>query len=508
MNLEIRRRIRDNLYGSIDVSLLEGEVISHPMFQRLRRVKQTAFLNLIFPGASHSRFEHSLGVMHLAGLAWSKIKDNQERLKSLCSRYRQFSEREKERHTGEIIQGILHPTFSQMEKIFASAYSLQALRLAALLHDVGHPPFSHSGERFLPTWEDINTHNPHLPPFLKQYIQRQIQNNFGKERVHHELMSVLIVNQILSDLYYQNPNIHLKVSAQDIASIIIPDIEAQKEFKDSGALFLCRELLSGEVDIDRMDYLRRDAKECGVAYGHFDVDRILDSLAIYSDKDDSSIHLALQYSGLAALEDYLRSRQSMYVQLYFHKTSTACEAMMQKLASQIGVHSLPAEIKEYATIDEYEIRQFFSELAQNHLLKTQFSKFSALLKDLFVNRKLWKMVYEITEESNFRDFQNHELQAVTKLLKEESMEFEVVSSHNVLTKLKTQKSKKKQALRLIKMDSRQFPRVEAVEDYSVLSKEKGVLFHRVYVRQEDASEARMVIREMLDAKDLFGKSSG
>ena len=81
MTLLVKRRIRDNLHGSIDLNPLEDKIISHPYFQRLRRVKQTAFLSFAFPGATHTRFEHSLGSMYLAGQAWRKILSNQERLK-------------------------------------------------------------------------------------------------------------------------------------------------------------------------------------------------------------------------------------------------------------------------------------------------------------------------------------------------------------------------------------------------------------------------------------------
>jgi len=77
MGLEIVRRIRGNINSSIDVTALEDAVIAHPYVQRLRRIKQLAFLHYVFPGATHSRFEHSLGVMQLAGLAWDKLKTNQ-----------------------------------------------------------------------------------------------------------------------------------------------------------------------------------------------------------------------------------------------------------------------------------------------------------------------------------------------------------------------------------------------------------------------------------------------
>ena len=123
MGLEIVRRIRGNVHGSIDVSELEDAVIAHPYFQRLRRIKQLAFLNYVFPGATHTRFEHSLGVMHLAGVAWNKLLVNQERLYNTLTRYGEFEEIEKKPKTrDEVIHGRIAPTFPLMGKIFQSDY--------------------------------------------------------------------------------------------------------------------------------------------------------------------------------------------------------------------------------------------------------------------------------------------------------------------------------------------------------------------------------------------------
>lgn len=500
MELEIRRRIRDNLYGSIDVSTLENEVIAHPVFQRLRRIRQTAFLNLVFPGASHSRLEHSLGVMHLAGLAWAKLKDNQIRVRNFCTRYRNFAEREKQRGHRDSVQGLLEPTFSEIEKIFSSPYVLQTLRLGALLHDLGHPPFSHSGERFLPSWKSLFDENPQVPQYLKKYMERHVDKD--KDRVTHEVLTILLLDQLLNDIYFKTPYISVKVAPQDIASIIIPEIEPKEgsELTKSSALYICRELISGEIDLDRMDYLRRDAKECGVAYGFFDVDRVLDSLALYASPDDGRIHLALQYSGLPAFEDYLRARQSMYVQLYFHKTTTACEAMMQKISTYLKGWNFPAKLSEYSALDEHEIRSCFLEASKERLKRGDQQAFEKLIRDLLVNRRLWKMVYEITEEDSPRS-KSLNLEELTQCLKDESIEFETVSSRNVLTKFRGRKRGEKSPnyLRLIKSDERQFLRIEAVEDYSSIIKEATVLFQRIYVSQDDANEAKSVIRAVLDS---------
>lgn len=146
-DLPIVRRIRENVHGTIDVTALEDRVIGHWVVQRLRRIKQLAFLQFVFPGASHSRFEHSLGVMHLAGIAWDKLRVNQARLAQSAARYARFEDMEASGYLGHV-HGLLAPTFPMLGKIFNNSYNLQALRLAALLHDLGHAPFSHSGELY------------------------------------------------------------------------------------------------------------------------------------------------------------------------------------------------------------------------------------------------------------------------------------------------------------------------------------------------------------------------
>ena len=106
-----------------------------------------------------------------------------------------------------------------------------------------------------------------------------------------------------------------------------------------------------------MDYLIRDSRECGVVYGVFDVHRILDSLCLYHDAHDNRLHVAINYSGLPAFEDYLRARYSMYLQLYFHKSSVAAEAMIVELRKSLGNFKLPANIENYAALDEYKIHE-------------------------------------------------------------------------------------------------------------------------------------------------------
>ena len=211
----VKRRIRDNLHGSIDLNSLEDKIISHPYFQRLRRVKQTAFLSFAFPGATHTRFEHSLGCMHLAGRAWKKILSNQERLKYKASKIPSDSNYPLEKLSpGE---ASLSSTFPFLEKIANSEYAYQVLRLAALFHDVGHPPLSHTGEIFLPTQKEFLENNKNIP----DYLRKQLEEKDQEKRVSHETYSILILDKILKDTYEDGvKGDSLLINPQDIASVV------------------------------------------------------------------------------------------------------------------------------------------------------------------------------------------------------------------------------------------------------------------------------------------------
>ena len=208
--MEITRRIRDNIHGTINISVFEDLVISHPMVQRMRRIKQLAFLQYVFPGASHSRFEHSLGVMHLAGVAWNKLYENQKALRHSTKKYDDFSQLEKRSGTNKTSHGLLSPTFGMIDEIFEDDYPLQALRLGALMHDLGHSPFSHSGEGFMPTWKRLYDVRKRHPEYIASYIEGRCEafrakgQDPEKIQVRHELYTLLIIDQVLVDIYREN----------------------------------------------------------------------------------------------------------------------------------------------------------------------------------------------------------------------------------------------------------------------------------------------------------------
>lgn len=150
-------KIRDSLHDTIPFTEEERIIINSKEFQRLRRIYQTAFTHYAFPGATHTRFQHSLGVMHVAGLMLNSIITNQRSLlssletacfstpKHICE---SLWENEK-------VNGSLSDTKKAVEFLENSPYLAQCLRFAALLHDCGHAPFSHSGERFMITWTEL-----------------------------------------------------------------------------------------------------------------------------------------------------------------------------------------------------------------------------------------------------------------------------------------------------------------------------------------------------------------
>ena len=295
--------ITDPIHKHIRFTEVERDIMDNQMFQRLRRIRQLAGAHLIYPSAQHSRFEHSLGTMHIAGYAGETL----------------------------LSKGYLE-----------SEEQIQELRVAALLHDIGHGPFSHLFEEVL--------------------NERSRRNH---EDIGREIILKSEINDIISRHGY-NPSTISGLSCG----------QSKKRFLN--------EIIAGSLSADIMDYLPRDGMFTGAEYGNIDYHRLVSSFQVVS-KD----HLALDRSALYSFESMLISRYEMFKAVYFHKTVRSAEVML--------LHSMLLADKQL-NLTKISLRNF-SELTDENVLERIISldgqnEIAARLATDYRSRRLLKCVYE------------------------------------------------------------------------------------------------------------------
>lgn len=265
--------LNDPIYGFITIpATLLYDLIQHPYFQRLRRIKQMGLSSLVYPGAEHTRFHHALGCMHMMQKAVQVLR------------------------------------FKNVE---ISKEEEEALYIAILLHDIGHGPFSHAMEHSI------------------------------VENIHHEEISLLFMEAL-------NEEFEGKLSL------------AIEIFKGNYPRKFLIQLISSQMDMDRMDYLKRDSFYSGVAEGNINSERLIQMINVHNDV------LVVEEKGIYSVEKFLVARRLMYWQCYLHKTSVGAELLLSKIlkrAKQLTLQGvdLPAS----------NALKFFLE---NNVLKTDFNK--------------------------------------------------------------------------------------------------------------------------------------
>ncbi len=269
--------INDPVYGFITIDdELINEIIAHPYYQRLRRIYQMAMAHLVYPGAVHTRLHHSLGAYHLMRCALQEL----------------------------ISKGIE-----------INAAEQQAAKIAILLHDIGHGPFSHALEHIL------------------------------AEGMHHEELSLMMIKEL-------NKQFDGKLQmALDI-------------FTDAYPKKFLHQLVSGQLDVDRMDYLSRDSFFTGVNEGTIAYDRILKMLTVHNGE------LMVEEKGIYSIEKFLVARRLMYWQVYLHKTVLGAEQMLiriikrakfinaqcqEPLNSFINQPINTVTLEQFCSIDDYDV---------------------------------------------------------------------------------------------------------------------------------------------------------
>jgi hypothetical protein len=241
--------IRDPLWNNIRVDALAEALIDTGAFQRLRYVRQLGHAYLVYPGATHSRFEHAIGTYHLARRTLSLIEER-----------------------GEL--GIV------------PRRACEILRAAALLHDIGHYPFSHALEEI------------------------------GALDHEQAALPILVAGPVAEAL-----EAHLGPTAPD-------DVHALMRGTSDSPL---QGLISGSLDLDKIEYLKRDALMCGVPYGEVDVDRLVHALVLVSDPESGRTVVGVAEKGLAALESLLFAKYQMYRNVYWHHAVRSATAMYKRL---------------------------------------------------------------------------------------------------------------------------------------------------------------------------------
>ncbi len=317
-----RKIVNDPVYGFINIpSDLIFDLIEHPWFQRLRRIKQLGLSHYVYPGANHSRFQHALGAMHLTVKAIAVLREKGH-------------------------------TITDAEA--------EAVTITVLLHDIGHGPFSHA-------------------------LENSIVTDFS-----HEQLSLFFMDELNKEF---NGQLNLAIQI----------------FKNQYKKKFLYQLVSGQLDMDRLDYLRRDSFFTGVSEGVIGSDRIIKMLNIANDE------LVIDAKGIYSVEKFLIARRLMYWQVYLHKTVLVAESMLLKIlqrAKQLAQHNEPlfsnpslqyflyentnrllnenkrSWLELFASLDDDDLFSAIKMWSQHG------DKVLAYLADCIVNRKLFRIEIE------------------------------------------------------------------------------------------------------------------
>ena len=291
--------IRDPLWNNIRVDETALRLVDSAPFQRLRYVRQLGLAHLVYPGATHTRFEHALGAHHLARITLQML--------------------------GE--RGALEGIDSAESAI---------VRAAALLHDIGHYPFSHA-------LEEIGA--PH----------------------HEEVARPLVTSGELGGRLR-------RALGDDAPERIMALIRGESDSPLQG-------LISGSIDLDKIDYLKRDAFMCGVPYGEIDVDRLLNAMTVVPDPDSGARTIGVSEKALSAMESLLFAKYQMYRNVYWHHTVRSATALYKRLVS---------DALERGDISASELSGFTDEGLLGELRRRAPSK----LLDALAARRLYKRAFQ------------------------------------------------------------------------------------------------------------------
>jgi HD superfamily phosphohydrolase len=402
--------IIDPIHDFVRVYDNELKIIDTPIFQRLRRIRQLSGAHLIYPGAQHTRFEHSLGVMHIASMAGQALA----------------------------------------EKGIVSSDDIQNLRLAGLLHDIGHGPFSHLFEEIFEEKRKIS---------------------------HEDLGRDIILKTEIGDI----------ISKNGFDKKLITKLA----FGDSKFQFM-NEIISGVLSADIMDYLLRDGYFTGAEHAKIDHHRLTYSLDVYKNK------LALDKSSLVNFETMMISRFQMFKAVYFHKTVRAGEVMlleaMDLAEDELGLSSM--NLDEYLKLsDDVILAKLLNLPEHNSKLKA-----SKKIATNYLNRNLFKSVFESTLTGKaITKKRMHELrEEISKKSKIDINEIFVDSSNTPSIPLSPSKKESKSIILLENDGNKTTAKEILISQIKLVSAMSGFMkILRVYTPAKNRKKVEMAAKSIL-----------
>lgn len=318
-------KIRCPVHGFIHYSPNERSFIDHPVFRRLRNVKQLALTCYVYPGAMHSRFEHSLGVMEMATRAFDALETkHSQKIADELAKLPELEDR-------PLIKG------------------RQVVRMLALLHDVGHPAFSHAAETALPVKD-------------------------------HERVSIHVIRDILGELLDER-------FFPGMSNLLVRLMEKKPE-----VTFL-RQFVVSDIDMDRTDYLRRDSLHCGVDYGHFDFRRLIEALTVIENPETKQTQIGLEPGGEHIFEALILARYQMNTQVYFHR--------IRRIYDKYLTEFMKSWAKEYYKVTEDVLK--FDDMDLLVQMKAESSKDGPRSKVArrIIERDHHRQIYETGDSANY-----------------------------------------------------------------------------------------------------------
>lgn len=337
------RAVRDPIHGFVELTSQEWEAVNSAAFQRLRDIRQLGMGHFVYPGANHTRFEHSIGVVEVSTRMLRSIAQRTD-----PEEWRAIFQRENgPENRAELV-----------------------LRFASLLHDIGHGPFSHSGEDlFIPVGHDADDIDPAELAKLRT-------------KFNHEAMSARII---------RTTDISTSIKSAGIDPEEVVFVATGKDFSEITEprqdLELLHTLLAGELGSDRCDYLLRDSHHSGQPSGWFDIDRLIIQAAIVTHQ--GSRRIGLLPGGRIAAEQMVANRYAAYLNLYFHKTKRSLEMhLVEFLKCTLPGGRFPTDLRAYRTVtDSWVMSKLFE-------IESDTSHPGHIHADAILNRNHFRVAFE------------------------------------------------------------------------------------------------------------------